>query len=147
MPTVPPNISTLSTPAIQVSSISGVSYYQIQQSIGTFVYLVNNVYMYSSNLNQLLQPIGLKKYNKFGDKHIRVLQPMVDPYQSSSALNQTMLGLDYMFDSNNGFYPTISANTSINFQFSTTEISHQDYLSGKTNFQDIEYLQGYLNDF
>ena len=147
MPTVPPNISTLSTPAIQVSSVSGVSYYQIQQSIGTFVYLVNNIYMYSSNINQLLQPIGLKKYNKFGDKHIRVLQPMVDPYQSSSALNQTMLGLDYMFDSNNGFYPTISANTSINFQFSTTEISHQDYLSGKTNFQDIEFLQGYINDF
>jgi hypothetical protein len=103
--------------------------------------------MYSSNINQLLQPIGLKKYNKFGDKHIRVLQPMVDPYQSSSALNQTMLGLDYMFDSNNGFYPTISANTSVNFQFSTTEISHQDYLSGKTNFQDIEFLQGYINDF
>jgi len=147
MPTVPPNISTLSTPAIQVSSVSGVSYYQIQQSIGTFVYLVNNIYMYSSNINQLLQPIGLKKYNKFGDKHIRVLQPMVDPYQSSSALNQTMLGLDYMFDSNNGFYPTISANTSVNFQFSTTEISHQDYLSGKTNFQDIEFLQGYINDF
>jgi len=147
MPTVPPNISTLSTPAIQVSSVSGVSYYQIQQSIGTFVYLINNIYMYSSNINQLLQPIGLKKYNKFGDKHIRVLQPMVDPYQSSSALNQTMLGLDYMFDSNNGFYPTISANTSVNFQFSTTEISHQDYLSGKTNFQDIEFLQGYINDF
>jgi hypothetical protein len=103
--------------------------------------------MYSSNINQLLQPIGLKKYNKFGDKHIRVLQPMVDPYQQISALNQTMLGLDYSFDSNNGFYPTISANTSINFQFSSTQISKQDYLQGADNFQNIEYLEDYLNDF
>lgn len=147
MPTVPPNISVLPIPAIQVSSVSGSSYYEIQQSIGTYFYLINNIYLHSSNLNQLLQPIGLKKYNKFGDKHIRVLQPMIDPYQSQGALNQTMLGLDYVFDSNNGFYPTISANTSVNFQFSSTQISKQDYLKGVDNFQNIEYLEDYLNDF
>jgi hypothetical protein len=147
MPVVPPNISTLSTPAIQVRSIGDVSYKTIQQSIGTYFYKVNNIYIYASNLDQLLQPVGLKKFNKFGDKQIRILQPMIDPYQQTSSLNQTMLGLDYVFDSNNGFYPTISANTSVNFQFSTTEISHQDYLKGEDNFQNIEYLQDYLNDF
>jgi len=147
MPVVPPNISILPIPAIQVMSIGDVSYQTIQQSIGTYFYKINNIYIYASNLDQLLQPIGLKKYNKFGDKQIRILQPMIDPYQQSSALDQTMLGLDYIFDSNNGFYPTISANTSVNFQFSTTEISHQDYLQGVDNFQNIEYLQDYLNDF
>jgi hypothetical protein len=147
MPVVPPNISTLSTPAIQVRSIGDVSYKTIQQSIGTYFYKVNNIYIYASNLDQLLQPVGLKKFNKFGDKQIRILQPMIDPYQQTSSLNQNMFGLDYVFDSNNGFYPTISANTSVNFQFSTTEISHQDYLKGEDNFQNIEYLQDYLNDF
>jgi hypothetical protein len=147
MPVVPPNISTLSTPAIQVTSIGDVSYQTIQQSIGTYFYKINNIYIYSSNLSQLLQPIGLKKYTKTGSKEIKILQPMIDPYQNLSALNQTMLGLDYVFDSNNGFYPTISANTSVNFQFATTEISHQDYLQGVDNFQNIEYLQDYLNDF
>jgi len=147
MPVVPPNISTLSTPAIQVRSIGDVSYKTIQQSIGTYFYKVNNIYIYASNLDQLLQPVGLKKFNKFGDKQIRILQPMIDPYQQTSSLNQNMFGLDYIFDSNNGFYPTISANTSVNFQFSTTEISHQDYLKGEDNFQNIEYLQDYLNDF
>lgn len=144
---VPPNISILSPAAIQVSSISGVSYNQIQQSIGTYFYEIKNIYIYSSNLNQLLQPIGLKKFTKSGDKQIKILQPMIDPYQKTSALDQTMLGLDYVFDSNNGFYPTISANTSVNFQFSTTEISHQDYLKGVDNFQNIEYLEDYVNDF
>jgi len=147
MPVVPPNITITNPASIQVSSVSGVSYEQIQQSIGTYFYEIKNIYIYSSNLDQLLQPVGLKKYNKFGDKQIRILQPMIDPYQQSSALDQTMLGLDYIFDSNNGFYPTISANTSVNFQFSTTEISHQDYLQGVDNFQNIEYLQDYLNDF
>lgn len=147
MGVVPPNISILSPAAIQVSSISGVSYNQIQQSIGTYFYEIKNIYIYSSNINQLLQPIGLKKFTKSGSKEIKVLQPMIDPYQQTSALNQTMLGLDYVFDSNNGFYPTISANTSVNFQFSTTEISHQDYLKDVDNFQNIEYLTDYLNDF
>jgi hypothetical protein len=147
MPVVPPNISILPTPAIQVTSIGDVSYKTIQQSIGTYFYKINNIYIFASNLDQLLQPVGLKKYNKFGDKQIRILQPMIDPYQQASALDQTMLGLDYIFDSNNGFYPTISANTSVNFQFSTTEISHQDYLKCVDNFQNIEFLQDYLNDF
>ncbi len=147
MPTVPPNITVQSVPDIQVSSVNGVSYNQINQSIGSFAYLVNSIYIYSSNLDQLLQPIGLKKYNKFGDKHIKVLQPMIDPYQTSSSLNQTMLGQDYAFDSNNGFYPTISANTTVTYQFSTTQINAGDFLEGKTNFDDIEFLEDYLNDF
>ena len=43
MPVVPPNISTLTTPAIQVTSIGDVSYKTIQQSIGTYFYKVNNI--------------------------------------------------------------------------------------------------------
>jgi len=147
MPSVPPNISVGSTPTIAVDSINGVSYNQINQSIGSFFYLVKNIYIYSSNINQLLQPIGLKKYNKFGDKHIRVLQPMIDPYQNLSAINQTTIGLDYAFDSNNGFYPTLSANTTTTFQIDTTQLSAEDYLSGQNNFEDIEFLTDYINDF
>lgn len=146
MPSVPPNITVNSTPDIEVDSISGVSYAQINQSIGSYFYLVKNIYIYSSNINQLLQPIGLKKYNKFGDKHITVLQPMIDPYQSVGALNQNTIGLDYAFDSNNGFYPTISANTTATFHFDTTQMSATELLEG-SNFDDIEFLTDYLNDF
>lgn len=147
MPSVAPNITVGTTPTIAVDSVNGVSYNQINQSLGSFNYLVKNIYIYSSNIDQLLQPIGLKKYNKFGDKHIRVLQPIIDPYQTSSSLNQTTIGLDYAFDSNNGFYPTISANTTATFQIDTTQLSAEDYLSGKSNFDDIEFLTDYLNDF
>jgi hypothetical protein len=147
MPSVAPNITVGTTPTIAVDSISGVSYNQINQSIGSYFYLVKNIYIYSSNINQLLQPIGLKKYNKFGNKHIRVLQPMIDPYQDLSAINQTTIGLDYAFDSNNGFYPTLSANTTTTFQIDTTQMSADDYLSGKSNFDDIEFLTDYINDF
>jgi hypothetical protein len=147
MPSVAPNITVGSTPTISVDSISGVSYNQINQSIGSFNYLVKNIYIYSSNISQLLQPIGLKKYNKFGDKHIMVLQPMIDPYQDLSALNQTTRGLDYAFDSNNGFYPTISANTTATFQIDTTQLSDDELLGGRSNFDEIEFLTDYLNDF
>lgn len=147
MPVVPPNITITNPASIQVSTIGDVTYKEIQQSIGTYFYKINNIYIYASNLDQLLQPIGLKKYTKTGSKEIKILQPMIDPYQQTSSLNQTMFGLDYIFDSNNGFYPTISANTFVNFQFSTTEVSHQDYLKGEDNFQNIEFLQDYLNDF
>ena len=147
MPNVPPSISVGTTPTIEVTSVSGIDYNTINQSIGSFTYLLDNVYIYSSNLLQLNYPIGLKKYNKFGDKHIKVLQPIIDPYQNASALNQTMVGLDYAFDSNNGFYPTIAANTTVTYQIDYTELSATDFLKGRTNFEDIEFLQDYKLDF
>jgi hypothetical protein len=80
--TISPIINVASSPIVSVTGASGTSYDEIQGSIGTsFNYLVKNIYQRASSFSQLLQPVKLRKFNKYGDKHEMNLQMMIDPYQ------------------------------------------------------------------
>ena len=62
MADVAPTITVLSSPAVNVTSINNLSYEALQQSIGSYAYLLNSIYEYTEQTSQLLQPVGLKKY-------------------------------------------------------------------------------------
>lgn len=144
MPSVPPNISTLSSPATQVSSLGVTDYNTIQTAIsGGHAYLVRNIYQYTSNITQLTNVITLKQYDANGVKYLYNLTPTLDPYQSSSALNTPMYGIDYTLDGQNGFYPTIEANTTVELRIKVESISVGSYLPSKDNFDSLEYFEGF----
>jgi hypothetical protein len=146
--TISPIINVASSPIVSVTGASGTSYDEIQGSIGTsFNYLVKNIYQRASSFSQLLQPVKLRKFNKYGDKHEMNLQMMIDPYQDQSSLNQSLMGLDYIFDSNNAYFASIEGNTTVNYRIDVQEFGQNDLMGGKTNFDDIEFLQDYINDF
>ena len=146
--TISPIINVASSPIVSVTGANGTSYDEIQGSIGTsFNYLVKNIYQRASSFSQLLQPVKLRKFNKYGDKHEMNLQMMIDPYQDQSSLNQSLMGLDYIFDSNNAYFAFIEGNTSVNYRIDVQEFGQNDLMGGKTNFDDIEFLQDYINDF
>jgi hypothetical protein len=75
------------------------------------------------------------------------LQMMIDPYQDQSSLNQSLMGLDYIFDSNNAYFASIEGNTSVNYRIDVETFGQNDLMAGQTNFDDIEFLQDYINDF
>ena len=146
--TISPIVTTASSPIVSVTGASGTSYDEIQASIGTsFNYLVKNIYQKATSISQLMQPVLIRKFNKFGDKHQMNLQMMVDPYQQQASLNQSMMGYDYAFDSNNAFFAFIEGNTTVNYRIDVKEFGQNDFLSGPNNFDDIEFLQDYINDF
>lgn len=146
--TIAPIINVQSTPIVSVTGASGTSYSEIQGSIGTsFNYLVKNIYQRATSFTQLLQPVKLRKFNKYGDRHEMNLQMMIDPYQDQSSLNQSLMGLDYIFDSNNAFFAVIEGNTTVNYRIDVEEFGQNDLMAGQTNFDDIEFLQDYINDF
>jgi hypothetical protein len=140
MPTVPPNITVLSTPATQVVGLGATTYEQIQASIGAHAYGVKNLYQFSSNLDQLTNIIVLKKYDANGTKFFYNLAPTIDPYQYSSALDTEFSHLDYAFDGNNGFYPTINANTTVNMQVSVYDLSPSDLINSRSNFEFNDFF-------
>jgi hypothetical protein len=146
--TIAPIISGATSPIVSVTGASGVSYDSINNSIGmSMFYKVNSIYQYTNNLQQLLSPVSLKKFDKFGNKNITTLQMTIDPYQDQASLTQEMLGYNYAFDSNNAFFPFILANTTVNYQIKVTELTASQFLSGASNFDNIEFLQDYINDF
>lgn len=146
--TIAPIVIVSPTPIVSVTGASGTPYNEIQASIGTsFNYLVKNIYQKATNLSQLLQPLILRKFNQRGEKEQMNLQMMVDPYQDQASLNQSAIGYDYAFDSNNAMFVFVEANTTINFRIDVEELGQNDLMEGKSNFDDIEFLQDYINDF
>lgn len=149
MATFNPIITTYANDAISVTSTSDLSYDTLNASVGTGNdYKFLNLYQYATNLNQLLEPIYLKKFNKQGDRNVMYLNMTIDPYQFTSALNQTTESLDYRFDSNNAFIPRILGNTTINYRIDIHEFATSDLLTkGESNFGNIEFYDDYEIDF
>lgn len=148
MATFSPIITTLPRPAIEVVSVSDLNYNTLNASIGTFNYRFNNLYLFSNTLDQLLEPIFLKKFSKQGDKNVMYLNMTIDPYQFVSSLTKDVKGLDYEFDSNNSFIPTILANTALNYVFDINELSAGDlFTRGESNFGELEFFDDYTIDF
>lgn len=142
MPSVPPNVSTLSTPATQVQSLGATSYETIQTSIsGGYAFLVLGIYQFSPNLSQLNETITLKRYDANGVKNLMVLTPTIDPYQNTSALNLPTMKYDYVLDGQNGFYPTIKANTSVQFRIRVETTSAYDLVPDtNNNYQTLDFF-------
>lgn len=140
MPSVPPNILVLTTPATQVVSQGATTYAQIQASIGAVVYGVIDLYQWSNNNNQLTNVITLKKYDANGTKYLYNLTPTIDPYQYQSALDTQFDGLNYAFDGQNGFYPTIEANTTVVMQVGVYELSPSDLMNTRSNFEGTDFF-------
>jgi len=147
MPDVNPTITVLPSPAVSVTSINNLSYGALQQSIGSYSYLLNSIYEYTEQSSQLLQPVGLKKYNAKGTKEIYNLQMAVDPYQQIASIHQDTIRLDYAFDGNNNFYFYLEANTYAQLQLDIVEIAPIFFLNKRCLFEEIEFLEDYLVTF
>lgn len=149
MATFNPIITTYANDAIAVTSVSDLSYDTLNASVGTGNdYQFLNLYQYASTLNQLLEPIYLKKFNKQGDRNVMYLAMTIDPYQFTSALNQSAQGLDYRFDSNNAFIPRILGSTTVNYRIDIHEFATSDLLTrGESNFGFIDFYEDYEIDF
>ncbi len=149
MPDYLPTVTTQVAPIISASTNNGVSYEEIQQSIGSYAFQLTSLYVYTpNNISQLLLPIYLRKYNKQGDRTERSLFMNIDPFQYTAALNVDFKELDYRFDSNNNFYLTIQPNTTINLRIGVVEISPNIFFpEGTSNFDEIDFLSDYMIDF
>lgn len=92
---IPPVITTTS-PIVTVSpvlttgataSISSpvVSYNQILQSLGTYVYGGEFIYLYSTNIQQVAVPFGYSHFDANGNKVVTYLPFKIDPFQQQGA--------------------------------------------------------------
>lgn len=147
--TFSPIVQTLIEPAISVTSTTDLNYETLNASIGGgYAFGVKNIYQFSTNINQLIQPLQLKKYNKFGDIHIYYLHFTVDPFQFSAALSTPMKELNYDLDGNNAFEPFLLPNVSLDFRIDITEMNPSNYLTkGENNFGDLEFFADYMVEF
>jgi hypothetical protein len=125
-----PTIINNTLPAVSVtvadSGVPSVTYNQVRNSLGTYVYNVEGLYLYSTNINQINGVIQYQRFDSTGNQNYNSIVTVVDPYQLESALNVDLTTYEMMFilNGNSSFAATILPNTYIQVKLITKRITN-----------------------
>lgn len=154
------NITTNTTPAV-VNTLSGTTTYgQFKASLGTFVYYISKIYLYSPNLQQIQGNFRYTKYDANGRQNTETVISAIDPNQSFNSLyieasdkSLTLNGQDFVRFA-------LLPNTSLSIKIYCTQLQvgnvdalllNNPNLTGgstlKDNFKALEFAQGIANYF
>jgi len=138
------NIVNNANPAVTVSvadASGGVTYAQIKNSLGQQVYDVSQLYIYSTNLTQLIGVIKYQRYDVTGNQKIFSIATTVDPYQFGLAI---ALDLDktpdqVILNGNSSLSATILPNTSLVVKLICKRVTNS-FGMNLNNFRDMERI-------
>ena len=155
------NISTNTTPAV-INTLSGTTTYtQFKNSLGTFVYYINKIYVYSPNLQQIQGNFRYTKYDADGRQQTLTVISAIDPNQSFNSLFISTEDKTLVLNGQDFVRFALLPNTSLSFKIYATqlEVGNVDLISKfptsqikggsalKDNFKSLEYAQGIPNFF
>jgi hypothetical protein len=125
-PTIINNILPAVSVIVADSGVPSVTYNQIRNSLGSYVYNVEGLYLYSTNINQINGVIQYQRFDSTGNQNYNSIVTVVDPYQLESALNVDLTNAETMFilNGNSSFAATILPNTYIQVKFLTKRITN-----------------------
>lgn len=155
------NIATNTTPAV-VNTLSGTTTYsQFKSSLGTFVYYISKIYLYSPTLQQIQGNFRYTKYDANGRQNTETVISAIDPNQSFNSLyieasdkSLTLNGQDFV-----RFALLPNTSLSLKIYCSQIEVGNADALLGtkpslmkggstlKDNFKALEFAQGIADYF
>jgi hypothetical protein len=139
MPAFSVTVTSNTTPAISASMTGTTTYAQFKNSLGQFVYDVDNLYTFSSNQAQISNVYNYSKYDTNGDQNIQSVVPTIDPYQTVSSLFINTKGKYLVIDGRDYLRFSMQPNTSLSMKFYAQRISNQEGLGGNNNFKELEY--------
>lgn len=126
---LPVNIINHANPQVSVTaSDSGnppITYSQIKNSLGSYVYCVDGFYMYSNNINQLIGAIQYNRLDVNGNQDFKTITTTVDPYQLEVAIVKDLGENDsyFILNGNSSFQTTILGNAFIKVIFYTRRVT------------------------
>ena len=140
----PVTVINHATPAISVvnqdSGVPPVTYSQIRQSLGSQVYMVNGLYVYSTNINQLMGAIQYQIFDAGGNQNYNSITTVIDPYAGNDTailVDITKYETNFILNGNSSFAATILANTYVQVKFFTSRITNT-FGNNLENFKQIE---------
>lgn len=144
------NVIITTTPPASVS-ITGANttYTQFRNSLGSYVYLVEKIYLYDVNGNQVNQIMLFTKYDANGTKSFINLTPIIDPYQDSNAFILNTKEDNIVLDGRGSLNFTLLAGASLIFRIIAERVAITDYLDGlsENNYQQLEAAMGKVGLF
>jgi len=138
-----PTIITHTTPAVSVTS-SNVTYSEIKNSLGDYVYLVDSLYLFSNSMNQIRSIIVFQIYDVNGEKAIQSLTPAPSPYQYKNSIYYNTKGSEIVINGQSNFKFTLLPLAQLTIDFFTNRIAKKDALDllYPDNFKTLESAMG-----
>jgi hypothetical protein len=151
MPSFSSTVNTNVAPPAVSATASNVTYGEIRQSLGDYVYCVKKLYLFSNNLRQLAGLVKYQHYNVNGNIVVESLTPTIDPYQTQASLFYDTADKSVILDGQSSLNTNLLPNTFIKIEFFTTRVAKRDYLDAilpsANNFTQLETAMGKFSFF
>lgn len=150
MPVVPPIITTNNVPIVSFVA-PNVTYNQILESLGSYVYGVEFIYLATTNYTQISQPVKYNHFDANGNAINTYLPFAVDPYQNQPSIYFHTNPDEVILDGFSSLTFDIDPNNIVFFKIFVTAVSTGGYLNTiePTNFEVLENAEGvkFFDDF
>lgn len=140
-----PNIIVHTVPAVSINADDGtapnaVTYNEIKNSMGSIVYDVNQLYIYSTNASQLTGVINYKIFDASGNESVNPIVTTINPNQFANAIYVDLKerGSNFLLNGNSNFNAKVLPNTSILVKFYVEQVTRMD----NENFSGLEQFFG-----
>jgi hypothetical protein len=136
MGTVVATTTTFTNGAISVISTDGTSYESILNSMGSFVYGVDEVYLKANSNSQILNGFVVEQYDVNGYIKSFEQKPTIDPYQYQKSVFFKMAKENVVLNGQTTFDLNVLPNEVIFMNIYVNELTMRDYLSGISAFDN-----------
>jgi hypothetical protein len=136
MGTVVATTTTFTNGAISVISTDGTSYESILNSMGSFVYGVDEVYLKANSNSQILNGFVVEQYDVNGYIKSFEQKPTIDPYQYQKSVFFKMAKENVVLNGQTTFDLNVLPNEVIFMNIYVNELTMRDYLSGTSAFDN-----------
>ena len=149
------------TPAIANKISGNTTYSQFKNSLGSFVYFISKIYLFSSNLQQIQGNFRYTKYDVNGRQNTQSVISAIDPNQTISSIFLETQDKSLTLDGQDFIRFNMLPNTSLTIRIYTKqiEVGNVDALTtiqpkvpisgsaNRDNFKALEYAEGIPNFF
>jgi len=142
MPSIVATQTTYPQNVVSVISLDSTPYYMIQNSMGSFVYGVEQMYLKANSNSQILESYKFRKYNVNGNIESFYEVPTINPYQYQSSLFLDMKKDNVVLDGRTSLGLTILPNETLFLILYTNQLANRDFVP-ETNFFNNDFFNGY----
>jgi len=132
--------NTVPALSVQADESGGITYDQIKQSLGSQVYEINKLYLYSDNVNQLLGVVQYQIFDSGGTQNYSSIALTVDPYNGNGNaidVDLTKFSDKFILNGNSSLAATVLPNTYLQIKFYANRVTNS-FGDNLNNFKQIE---------
>jgi hypothetical protein len=134
---------------VTISSNDATPYFVIQNSMGSYLYGITEIYIQSNTPDQLLQVLNFRSYDSNGDIKSFINTTTIDPYQYQNSLFVKPISNDIVLNGRTSVNFNMLPSENVNFVFYINQMANSYLLKEPSMFDDYFFKQqyDYLNGF